>query len=97
MFNAKKSKCSIFEPTSKLIVVQDKSLFFTLEVMQLGWLTNGLILITLLTRWLTNGLILITLLTIVLMMVLIFHLGVNQWGEINNVLCYFNLVVLCIS
>ena len=65
-FNAKKSTCLIFEHTRKAGSFKNqKPVFLTLEVMQL--------------RLLTNGLILVTLLTIVLMMVLTFHLGVIQW------------------
>ena len=61
----KKSKCLIFEPIRKAgNCVNQKPVFFTLDVMQL--------------RLLTNGLILVTLLTIVLMMALILHLGVIQ-------------------
>ena len=63
---AKKSKCLIFERTRKAnSFINRKPVFLTLEVMQL--------------RLLTNGLILVTLLTIVLMMGLILHLGVIQW------------------
>ena len=64
-FNAKKSKCLIFEPTQKAGSFINQKPVFSLEVMQF--------------RLLTNGLFLVKLLTIVLKIVLIFHLGVIQW------------------
>ena len=79
LYSMLKDQCLIFEPTRKADSFINQKPVFTLEVMQLRLLTDGLILVTLLTIVRDDG-------------ADISFRRNSMVGQINNVLCYFSQI-----